>query len=330
VIELELEDPRWREFVESCPEAGPFHLPAWARLLGDCYGYRAFAIAAADDSGKVEAGLPVLELRGGRRVSLPFTDACAPLALSADGLASLSRALARAAGRFEVRAPFPGAAAHPVAVQHLLPLNADPQLVFSGLHKSRMQRPIAKAQREGVAIRTGDARADLVDAFYDLHVQTRRRQGVPVQPRRFFELLWERMIEPGHGFLLVADAEGAPAAAGVFLSWNGTTVYKFGASDEARLRVRPNHLLLWDAIRRSCERGDRTFDFGRTDYGNAGLRTFKSGFGAGERPRVYAQRGNGTVYAGGGRATRALAPVIRRSPPWVCRGLGELLYKYAA
>jgi CelD/BcsL family acetyltransferase involved in cellulose biosynthesis len=330
VIELELEDPRWRELVESCPEAGPFHLPAWARLLGDTYGYRAFAIGAEDESGKLHAGVPLLELRGGRRVSLPFTDACAPLALSAAGLASLAGALARAAGRFEIRAPFPGAAAHAVAVEHLLPLKADPQLVFSGLHKSRMQRPIAKAEREGVAIRTGDSPADLVETFYDLHVQTRRRQGVPVQPRRFFELLWERMIEPGHGFVLVAEAEGAPAAAGVFLSWNGTTVYKFGASDDALLRVRPNHLLLWDAIRRSCERGDRTFDFGRTDFDNAGLRSFKSGFGAGERPLVYAQFGDGTVYAGGGRASRALAPVIRRSPPWVCRGLGEVLYKYAA
>jgi hypothetical protein len=329
VIELELEDPRWREFVESCAEAGPFHHPAWARLLGDAYGYRALALAATDESGKLTAGVPVLELRGGRRVSLPFTDACAPLALSAEGLAALSRGLARLR-QIEIRAPFPGVDARAVAVQHVLPLRADASLVYAGLHKSRIQRPVAKAEREGVVVRAGESRGDLLETFYGLHVQTRRRQGVPVQPRRFFELLWERMLEPGLGFVLVAEADSAPAAAAVFLSWNGSAIYKFGASDEARLRLRPNHLLLWDAIRRSCENGDRSFDFGRTDFGNTGLRTFKGGFGANERPLVYSQFGSAAAYDGGGRAARALAPVIRRSPPWVCRGLGELLYKYAA
>jgi CelD/BcsL family acetyltransferase involved in cellulose biosynthesis len=328
VIELELEDPRWRELVESCPEAGPFHLPAWARLLSDTYRYRASAIAAEDASGKLVAGVPVLEVRG-RRVALPFTDACGPLAVSAEGLAELSRTLARVGG-VEVRSALPGAVEHTVAVQHLLALRTDPQLVFSGFKKSQIRQPIGKAERNGVVIRDGDSWADLVHTFYDLHVLTRRRQGVPVQPRRFFELLWERLIAPGHGFVLVAEHEATPIAAGVFLSWNGTVIYKFGASDESKLRVRPNHLLMWHAIRRACESGARTFDFGRSDLGNTGLRAFKSAFGAIEWPLVYSQFGGSSAYLGDGRAARALAPVIKRSPPWVCRGLGELLYKYAA
>jgi CelD/BcsL family acetyltransferase involved in cellulose biosynthesis len=328
VTELELEDPRWGELVVSCPEAGPFHLPAWARLLSDTYRYRASALAVEASSGKLVAGIPVLEVRG-RRVALPFTDACGPLALSAEGLAELSRTLARTGG-VDVRSAMPGAVERTVAVQHLLALRSDPQLVFSGFKKTQIRQAIAKAERDGVLIREGDSCADLVHTFYDLHVQTRRRQGVPVQPRRFFELLWERLIGPGHGFVLVAEIEGAPIAAGVFLSWNGTAIYKFGASDESKLRLRPNQLLMWHAIRRSCESGARTFDFGRSDLGNTGLRSFKSAWGAIEWPLVYSQFGGSSAYAGEGRAARALAPVIKRSPPWVCRGLGELLYKYAA
>jgi hypothetical protein len=328
VIELELEDPRWGELVVSCLEAGPFHLPAWARLLSDTYRYRASALAVEDSAGKLAAGIPVLEVRG-RRVALPFTDACGPLALSAEGLAELSRTLAWKGG-VDIRSAVPGAFERTVAVQHLLALRPDPQLVFSGFKKTQIKQAIAKAERDGVVIREGDSWADLVQTFYDLHVQTRRRQGVPVQPRRFFELLWERLIGPGHGFVLVAEFEGAPIAAGVFLSWNGTAIYKFGASDESKLRLRPNQLLMWHAIRRACESGARTFDFGRSDLRNTGLRSFKSAWGAIEWPLVYSQFGGNSSYAGDGRAARALAPVIKRSPPWVCRGLGELLYKYAA
>jgi hypothetical protein len=328
VIELELEDPRWGELVVSCPEAGPFHLPAWARLLSDTYRYRASALAVEDSAGKLTAGIPVLEVRG-RRVTLPFTDACGPLALSAEGLAELSRTLAWKGG-VDIRSAVPGAFERTVAVQHLLALRPDAELVFSGFKKTQIKQSIAKAERESVMIRDRSSWSDLVETFYDLHVQTRRRQGVPVQPRRFFELLWERMIAPGHGFVLVAEHEREPIAAGVFLSWNGTVIYKFGASDESKLRLRPNHLLMWHAIRRACESGARTFDFGRSDLGNTGLRSFKSAWGAIEWPLVYSQFGGSAAYAGEGRAARALAPVIKRSPPWVCRGLGELLYKYAA
>jgi hypothetical protein len=329
VIELELEDRRWRELVDCCYEAGPFHLPAWARLLGETYGYPAKALVVEDDAGKLSAGVPVLELRGGRRVALPFTDTCAPLALSAAGLASLARELGRT-GKVEVRAAMPGAETQLVAVSHLLSLAPGPEQLFAGFKKTQIRQPIGKAERDGVAIRSGRTPDDLLGTFYELHLQTRRRLGVPVQPRRFFELLWERMIEPGHGFVLVAELASEPIAAGVFLSANGTTIYKFGASDERHLRVRPNHLLIWHAIQRACAQGDRTFDFGRSDLVNAGLRSFKTAWGATERPLVHSQFGLEAAYAGDGLASRALAPVIRRSPRWVCRGLGELLYKYAA
>jgi CelD/BcsL family acetyltransferase involved in cellulose biosynthesis len=79
---LQLEDPRWREFVESRPQSTIFHHPAWARLLADCYGYRAMIVALAD-GGAVTAGLPAIDVSlpfGARRwVSLPFTDHCPPL-----------------------------------------------------------------------------------------------------------------------------------------------------------------------------------------------------------------------------------------------------------
>ena len=44
---LALDDRRWREFVESRPDSTIFHHPMWAKLLADCYGYRAMAVSYA-------------------------------------------------------------------------------------------------------------------------------------------------------------------------------------------------------------------------------------------------------------------------------------------
>lgn len=336
MLRLDLADERWSAFVQSQPETIPFHHPEWARLLADCYGFPAFALALQDEAGEIVAGIPVLEtrslLRRRRWVSLPFTDFCPPL-----GKADLSSGIdgeRRRAGieRLEVRyeLAIPGGQARPVAVLHTLELDAAPEELFERFHRSQVQRNIRRAEKEGVTIRRGTSAEDLVEIFYALHLMTRRRQGVPVQPRRFFRLLWERMLEPGLGFVSIAETEGEPIAGAVFLRWGAAATYKFGASDPQHQRLRPNHLIFWDAIRTLSADGVRTLDFGRTDVDNRGLREFKSGWGAVETPLVYTLVGDGTLEPARGRAGDALATVIRRSPPWVCRGIGELLYKYAA
>ena len=84
LLVLAPEDERWLEFVLAHPEALPFHHPSWARVLSESYGYRSFVLAVTDDEGRINAGMPVMEIRnlfrGPRWVSLPFTDRCPPLA----------------------------------------------------------------------------------------------------------------------------------------------------------------------------------------------------------------------------------------------------------
>jgi CelD/BcsL family acetyltransferase involved in cellulose biosynthesis len=339
---LDVQDPAWVEFVGTSPQAGPFHHPEWARLLGDSYGYDAFALAAADRSGRIRAGLPVLEISGlfrpARWVSLPFTDACAPLFGSEPEHAFVSE-LARfrsdaGVSALEVRSGLPATSfANEIGTIHTLDLTVGLDAVHKGFSKSRVRPEIKRAEREGVKVRQASRASDLTSTFYDLHVATRRRHGVPVQPRRFFELLWQRMLEPGLGYALIASLEGRPVAAAVFLAWNGTVVYKYAASDEASRWARPNHLLLWTAIRRSCEDGAHTLDFGKSDAHNQGLRKFKSGWGARERPLSYSILADTAPRARAHRSRRlsGLAEAtIRRSPTWVCRAIGAKAYRYVA
>ncbi len=339
---LELTDPRWTEFVAGHPRATPFHHPDWARLVAGCYGYRAFALAVGDVTGVIRTGLPMVEvrhLRGGPRwVSLPYTDYCPPLISCRQDEEHLLSGLQRAscaAGvrRVEIRAPLAGcSASRYAALRHMLALSRDPAEVYAGFHRSQVQRNIRRAEREGLTVRRASRPHDLVDTFYRLHLRTRRRQGVPVQPRRFFRLLWDNAISTGLGSVLIVEVSARPIAAAVFLAWNETVIYKFGASEASTWSLRPNHLLFWHAIRTACEQGYRWFDFGRTDVGQEGLRNFKLSWGAIEEPLVYRTLGGkpGSAPATEGMAARMLVPVIRHGPLLLCRAFGEALYRYVA
>jgi CelD/BcsL family acetyltransferase involved in cellulose biosynthesis len=338
---LPIDDARWRAFVSAHPDALPFHEPDWATLVADCYGFRAFAAAVEDEHGAITAGLPVVDVRhlaGPRRwVSLPFTDYCPPLAADDVGERALAEGMRRAAqaagiASVAVRAGMAGATPLPEpAMRHVLALDADPAVVYRGFHPSQVQRSIRRAEREGLTVRRSTAPADLLGTFYDLHLQTRRRQGVPIQPRRFFRLIADRLLARGAGWVDVVEAAGRPVAAALFLAGNGTVIYKFGASDESAWPMRPNHLLFWHTIRAACEAGYRALDFGRTDAGHDGLAAFKRSWGAREEPLIYSTLGEAPAAAAGrGNASRVLGQVIRHTPPFVCRAAGELLYRFVA
>jgi CelD/BcsL family acetyltransferase involved in cellulose biosynthesis len=338
--ELRLDDPRWQTFARSHPEALAFHLPGWAEMLAACYGYRPFALAALDSDGRVVAGLPVLETKAPVRrrwIALPFSDSCAPLlgaGVDATGFTqSLERARLRArVHSLEVRAPLAGGFGYRnyEAVVHRAELGPDVDALFARLHPSQVQRNIRRAERDGIVVRRGATQADLTRRFYRLQVETRRRLGMPAQPRRFFEALWSHILEPGHGYLLLAYAGTEPVAGAVFLAGSSTITYKYGASDPAFWPLRPNHLLFWTAMQSACQQGYRWFDFGRSNLSAHGLRSFKAGWAAQEEPLLYTSLADRTPKTRSGRALSTAQVVMRRSPTWVCRASGELFYRYAA
>jgi lipid II:glycine glycyltransferase (peptidoglycan interpeptide bridge formation enzyme) len=212
---------------------------------------------------------------------------------------------------------------------HTLGLSPDQGQVFRAF-KPSVQRAVLKAEREGVAVRFANDPSELVRTFYELHMATRARLGIPVQSRRYFRLFWQSLIASGLGFVLLASAGGRTVAGAVFLAWNGTITYKYGASSPEFWGLRPNNLLFWTAIKWGCMNGYRTFSFGRTDIKDEGLRKFKQGWGTLEEPLVYSTLGDVPSEAATARLAALLRPIMRRMPPWVCRAVGELAYKYAA
>jgi hypothetical protein len=85
---------------------------------------------------------------------------------------------------------------------------------------------------------------------------------------------------------------------------------------------------MWTAIQWACENGFNKLDLGRTDLANNGLRTFKSRWGAREIQLPYTYLAPHKKKTGAGRLRNLLSVVIQKSPPLVCRTLGELLYRH--
>jgi CelD/BcsL family acetyltransferase involved in cellulose biosynthesis len=342
VAALSIDAPEWKQFVRSQPGALGYHDPPWGLMLAECYGFRPFALGLFEQ-GRILAGLPVVETRTLRRkrrwISLPFTDHCPPLAVTE----SASREFAAGLGRFrreegverlDVHAHVAGPTTftREAAFMHTVDLSRGSSSLYAELDSSQVKRGIKRSRREGVTIRRAERETELTDIYYDLHLHTRRRHGIPVQPRRFFELLWRRILEPGHGFLLLAYSGHLPVAGTVFLIGRETVTYKYNASRPESWRKRPNHALIWHSMDWACANGFRTYDFGLTHFPNRGLRDFKRRWAAHEdvlHHSVVADAAPGSRLADGVTES-ALGTAIRHGPLWLCRGLGELFYKHAA
>ena len=338
MVEYSVNDPSWLELVGSDPKTLPFHHPAWTLLLAESYAFRPFVLGLVDESGRLIAGMPIVEvggpIRGRRWVSLPFTDMCPPLVTDAclDSFAAeIDRARSDAGvASLEVRARLPGARpTEQPALLHDLPLTADPERVAASFRAS-VRRNIRAAEKGPAVVRLASSESDVAETFYGLHVNSRRRLGLPVQPRRFFRLLWSRMIQPDLGRVLLIDVGTDTVAGAVFLNWNRTVIYKYGASDPRYWPVRPNNLLFWEAIKWACESGYERLSFGRTDLDTPSLSRFKLGWAAQEQPLEYTFLGAADTNGRRGEPPRIARSAIRRSPRWVVRALGEILYRGAA
>jgi CelD/BcsL family acetyltransferase involved in cellulose biosynthesis len=338
-----LVDARWSGLFDRSPEPSPFHHPAWLGLIGRTYGYEIRAWAVEDGAGRLLGGMPVAKvssrLTGRRLVSLPFSDLCPLLLAGGSGSDVAAALLERVAAdhreqgldvelRCESPTQDPDADRGPDRFwHHVVVLGGDLGAVESGF-TSAIRRGIKKARREGVTVRRAVDGAGL-DAFYRLHQHTRRRLGVPTQPKRFIRG-FERLFERGLGSVMLAELAGEPIAAAVFLRAGDTTLYKYGASDAAHLAARPNNLLMYEAIRQACLEGSTRFDMGRTDIGHEGLRAFKRSWGAEEHALAYMRFSHrpARTRRGAGGIPPAAGRLITASPPIVSRVVGEALYRH--
>ncbi|MFN2613320.1 MAG: lipid II:glycine glycyltransferase FemX [Actinomycetota bacterium] len=173
----------------------------------------------------------------------------------------------------------------PTAVM-VLDIDREPEKILEGF-KSKWRYNIRLAERKGVKVRPGGAN-DL-GAFYDILIETARRDGFTVRNRAYFQTLWRELGPQRQLKLFMAEFEGRPVAGILLMCMGGRAIHVYGASSDRDRNVMPNHLLQWTAIRWAHDAGYKIYDFrgvspvrdGKAVEPHiAGLNRFKEGFGA--------------------------------------------------
>jgi CelD/BcsL family acetyltransferase involved in cellulose biosynthesis len=326
----------WQEFVESHPESMAFHHRNWIEAIAGQYGLE-LHIPCLKRGGEILAAIPFLASRsllGARKLSsLPFSDYVRILGSHPrDAQALVTRLMTEhppcdsMSLRTDTVLDRPACASHSVRHEVKLPRSL---AELCKMIKPSAHRNLHKGRRIGLEfVKRIDA--DAVQDFYQLHVLTRRKLGVPVQPKRFFRLLRERVLAAGLGYVGLVLNAGRPVAAGVFLTFNRTVIYKYAASLPAALTDRPNDWLVYSALQHAAEEGYETFDFGISDRNQDGLRRFKCNWGA-EESDVHTVQLVGPAQSPveDSALFRMSSLVIRHSPTIACRCLGEVFYRFA-
>jgi hypothetical protein len=335
-----IEDPRWDELVKSHPMASVFHNPKWLRALRQIYGYEVVVMSTSRPGAALDNGIPFCRIKswltGRRLVSLPFSDHCEPLVNNPAEFNSIvsgaKHSVDEGRQRYVELRPLrftperstgfgPGAAYQ----FHSVDLRPSWSQLVAGFHKDCVRRKIRRAEREKLRYDEGRDEA-LLRNFYCLQVMTRRRQGLPPQPKAWFRGL---IASFGDDLKIrVASKGSVPVASILTLSFKKSMVYKYGCSDPAFHNLGGTSLLFSRAIQEAKESGCEEFEMGRSDMANTGLIAFKEHWGAKGATIRYWRYPAAPVMATEPwkmNFARRVAPVI---PAALLVGVGKVLYRH--
>lgn len=342
-----VENSEWDRFVEGHPLSSFYHQSAWAKVLESSFFHvKPCYFILRNYANEIDAGLPLFlvksKLLGDRLVSVPFTPHCDPLVrtelqweilldavieylemMSADFLELRTFACANHIfnGRLEGDDTYR---------TYELELGDNPQTLWKNFHKDCVQRAVKKAEKSDVQLRWGRDEADL-QKYFKLLVLTRRKHGFPPQPFRFFKNVWDEFFPSGKMALPLAIYNDRVIGGILLLKYRDRVHYEFVASDKKALNLRPNHFLVWEAIKQAIEEGYRIFDFGKTPADNAGLVQFKERWGAVGNPLAYcyySKEDHRHAFSDKSAAYRWMKNYFRFAPMPMSKLGGEFVYRH--
>jgi peptidoglycan pentaglycine glycine transferase (the first glycine) len=139
----------------------------------------------------------------------------------------------------------------------ILDLTLDLDDILKQMRKKTRQY-IRRAAREGVTVRIGGRKE--LSAFYDLMRITGRRGGFSPRIRDYYEYEWQTLASNERAILLMAYYQDQLLAGRMaFCFGNRAAEFHAGSSNEYT-HLRPNYLLVWEAIKWAKAQGCRTYD----------------------------------------------------------------------
>jgi FemAB-related protein (PEP-CTERM system-associated) len=159
------------------------------------------------------------------------------------------------------------------------PLESDPEANMKAI--PRKQRAMV---RKGISNGLTSQCDDDISRLHEIYARSVHQLGTPVFSKRYFDLLKRQF---GEACDIVTIVHGTRPVASVmnFYFRDEVLPYYGGGTQDART-LAGNDFLYWEVMRRACERGCRTFDFGRSKIGT-GSYNFKRYWGFEPTPLAY-------------------------------------------
>ncbi len=274
---------RWEAFVQACPEATFFHRAAWQGILRNVFRHPTYFLYAEHD-GKILGVLPLAHIKsrlfGNSLIALPFAVYGGVAASTTEAAAALEREAQSLAHQLDV---------DHLEFRNINPRHADwptqdlyvtfrkeilPEVEANMLAIPRKQRAMVRKGINNGLISTVDRKSE---RFFKLFADNVHRHGTPALPKRYFDTLLQ-VFGDDCEILTVTTPEGKPLSSVLSFYFRDEVLPYYAGDDEAARNFAANDFKYWELMRRSCERGLKIFDYGRSKVGT-GPYSFKKNWG---------------------------------------------------
>ncbi len=298
------QDQLWEDFLINQKNAEIYHHPLWLKTLEKETKNKVTRIVCKDQSDKICGVFPLQFTRGlpfgmggisslKRFSSLPRTPLGGPVAhndLVRDLLLKASLKILEQVPKSHIQIKSTQDLSGSGSVQlekyfwrksyrKELPSSESELRFGNSRNHASITRAVNKSLKSSLTVIDADSLKEL-RKWYDLYLGTMRTSFVPPRSFSFFKDLWELLIPRDLMRLTLIVKENANAskiiAGNVYLMFNGTMYYAYGASARDDFELRPNDLLHWSAIRQAIKYGYKYYEMGEVQKNHVGLEQYKN------------------------------------------------------
>lgn len=282
---------RWDEFVFACPEASFFHRSAWQGILRDVFRHPTYFLYA-EQAGEIQGVLPMAHVKsllfGNALIAMPFAVYGGIAASNPEAAQALEDEAQRLAKTLDVE--------H-LEFRNVRPRHTDwptqdlyvtfrkeilPDVEANMLAIPRKQRAMVRKGIKNDLVSTIDQNAD---RFFKLFADNVHRHGTPAMPKRYFDTLL-KVFGDDCEVLTVTTQDGQLLSSVLSFYFRDEVLPYYAGDDESARHLAANDFKYWELMRRSCERGIKLFDYGRSKTGT-GPYAFKKNWGFEPQPLHY-------------------------------------------
>ncbi len=282
---------RWNAFVDDCPQATFFHLAEWKDVIEQAFRHRTYFMYVEAESD-IQGILPLAHVNsrlfGNALISTPFCVYGSAVAKTEIARQTLEQAACKLAEQLQVdylemRNLSPRYASWPTKDLYVtFRKTIDPEPNANLLNIPRKQRAmVRKGMQAGL---TSEITPD-VDRFYAVYSESVRNLGTPVFSRNYFRLLKAKFGDRCEILTVTKDRQALASVLSFYFRDQVLPYYGGSTTNGHELRG-ANDFMYWELMRRACERGYRTFDYGRSKR-DTGCYDFKKNWGFESEPLYY-------------------------------------------